>query len=525
MNLRFLVETALPPLAWCAVQRRDGGEVTVVCGAGVLRGGDWFFEGSWSGPFQSAALGTSYRFGSGAAVDETGIRYYPPSHTLGRLHLLRTAERVIVSNSLAFTLAMSGRALAPDYPFHARNLYSVRLGLTRCRKSLPLTAGRMELAYVRPLVVDRALNVRQLDPPDAPAPFADFMQYRAHIQTHLAGVIANGSDSAREVAFRPIIALSSGYDSTAGAALLAPLGCKEALSFQRARKPAPELEDGGSAVAECLGMQRHVFEWDGYKALPGLPEAEFLAALPTGEDVSFAACADLLAGRLLFVGYHGDGVWSPNKTNAPDFVRGDSSGGSMEEFRLRVGFGIVPFAFIGAAWQRRINEIASSPEMDPWRIGGDYDRPIPRRIAEEGGVPRGRFAVAKKAVAVAFALDGTGRGGPKEPLCPPSLSEYRSFRARFAPSRVANARILAAERGAALWTRVINRINWAAKRLGLKFKLKRPLRAYGLRLGRDWPVVHWALAKIAPRYAPGVQLFVDKADRPRRTRHGATPAD
>src|SRR2546427_8786426 len=34
----------------------------------------------------------------------------------------------------------------------------------------------------------------------------------------------------------------------------------------------------------------------------------------------------------------------------------------------------------------------------PWRLGSDYDRPIPRRILEEAGIPRRLFGNRKKAV-------------------------------------------------------------------------------------------------------------------------------
>src|SRR5438067_688694 len=36
--------------------------------------------------------------------------------------------------------------------------------------------------------------------------------------------------------------------------------------------------------------------------------------------------------------------------------------------------------------------------MAPWRLGSDYDRPIPRRILEEAGIPRQLFGTRKKAV-------------------------------------------------------------------------------------------------------------------------------
>ena len=66
--------------------------------------------------------------------------------------------------------------------------------------------------------------------------------------------------------------------------------------------------------------------------------------------------------------------------------------------------------------------------MKPWVLGTDYDRPIPRRILEERGVPRAAFGQVKRA-SVAM-LD---RGMPRHLLA--ALEEfYASHRRRRSPS-------------------------------------------------------------------------------------------
>jgi hypothetical protein len=40
--------------------------------------------------------------------------------------------------------------------------------------------------------------------------------------------------------------------------------------------------------------------------------------------------------------------------------------------------------------------------MRPWDVGGRYNRPIARRIIESAGIPRGTFAVHKRAGSVLF---------------------------------------------------------------------------------------------------------------------------
>jgi hypothetical protein len=55
--------------------------------------------------------------------------------------------------------------------------------------------------------------------------------------------------------------------------------------------------------------------------------------------------------------------------------------------------------------------------MRGWDVGGDYSRPIPRRIVESAGVPREAFGVSKRVTAVAF----------NEFLAPPALARYRAW--------------------------------------------------------------------------------------------------
>ena len=76
----------------------------------------------------------------------------------------------------------------------------------------------------------------------------------------------------------------------------------------------------------------------------------------------------------------------------------DLSGSSFADFRLRECFLHVPIPFMGALRHRDLNRISNSDEMRPYSIGGWYDRPIPRRIAEEGGIRRESFGHDKFAI-------------------------------------------------------------------------------------------------------------------------------
>jgi hypothetical protein len=63
----------------------------------------------------------------------------------------------------------------------------------------------------------------------------------------------------------------------------------------------------------------------------------------------------------------------------------------LHEFRLRTDFISLPVPAIGGLRQDDIHRIGLSEELGPYRVGGHYDRPVPRRIAEVAGVSRALF--------------------------------------------------------------------------------------------------------------------------------------
>ena len=77
----------------------------------------------------------------------------------------------------------------------------------------------------------------------------------------------------------------------------------------------------------------------------------------------------------------------------------------INEFRLRVGFANVALPCVGVRFLPPIAELSESAEMARFSVGGDYDRPIPRRIAEEAGLDRAAFGSAKTATAPVIVND------------------------------------------------------------------------------------------------------------------------
>jgi hypothetical protein len=118
-----------------------------------------------------------------------------------------------------------------------------------------------------------------------------------------------------------------------------------------------------------------------------------------GSYASLSLVAPTLEGTVLVTGHPGDDIWSMHdRAILPHFLApGDRllEGSSLAEFRLRVGFFWFPAAWIAAYHKEAIHRVTTAAEMRPWSVRGSYNRPIPRRIAEESGVPRSLFGQCK----------------------------------------------------------------------------------------------------------------------------------
>ncbi len=111
----------------------------------------------------------------------------------------------------------------------------------------------------------------------------------------------------------------------------------------------------------------------------------------------YLAFEDDLPAKMLVTGTWGDSIWGLGSDVPSGLPVRVLFGKSLTEFRLRVGFAHLPLPFIGGRFAESAKGLSRQPEMRRYSVGGDYDRPIPRRIVEEAGVPRGAFAQRKLA--------------------------------------------------------------------------------------------------------------------------------
>jgi hypothetical protein len=190
--------------------------------------------------------------------------------------------------------------------------------------------------------------------------------------------------------------MSSGYDSNAVAVIAREAGTSEAFTVTRARRDASNLfslDDSGASVAAQLGLrctgvdsvrQEYAFEDAAWASTGNAGDLHL-----TVFDYPKPVC-------LLFTGFRGDGIWGTNDEMVRHRRAGEPGGTRFSELRLELGVITCTPVLWGSPHQSQIRRLSSQPEMHPWTLNNDYDRPIPRRLLEEAGVKRGTFAVRKR---------------------------------------------------------------------------------------------------------------------------------
>lgn len=397
MRFRFERADGLPRLAWCAHLRAGEPVVSVRHGPWVETADNAFFEGSWNDDFEPRRFDIATTFiGTGARLSDGGVLFSTATNQIDRIYSIRKGDNLWLSNSMVFLLVEAGDEPDPNYPYYYGDLLGhYQTGLLRDVKTLPTRMGnRVQIHDYRNVLVRPELSLRRREKlvPSVPG---NFREYEELLLKTIGGVFRNASDPARRWTYRPLHTLSSGYDSTAFAAIAKQCGSTEAVTFSTVG--GASSGDSGMPIAKALNLDCTEYDLLGYRELPGCPEAEFCAACPSGNYVNLASIEAMLAGRLLLTGNGGDLFWSGrDDLNLPGLVQpwaNYTHGEAMAEYRLRAGFNVFMGPLIGAIHSEALMRIARSEEMQPWALRrGHYDRTIPRRIAEQAGVPREIFA-------------------------------------------------------------------------------------------------------------------------------------
>lgn len=426
MRFEYHLESSAPRLAWCLRINRGDPAACCVHGSWVETRPDYFAEGGWDGGLEDGRLmGNSILMGSGAIIEEDCFTVCTPSHVMECVYSMPDGEHsLLFSNSLVFLLAAAREEPDPGYMDYEGDILSITKGIRRYERFIPTLSGRkVQLHYYCNIRVDAALQTCSADKP-ACADFPDFESYHQFLLSTAAALQSNLSDPRRRKKFAPLVFCSSGYDSAACAVIAREIGCGEAVVFE-SRKGL--RSDSGFPIVKSLGYDG-IHEKQETDYLKQDVAEEFVSSGELGTAIFYAAAAAELEGRNLLSGDYGDDVWERcDKNRNAEFARLRTlPNTAMKEFRLRVGFvrSIVP-AF-GADRIFSIEKISNSTDMVPWRLNGDYDKPIPRRIVESAGIPRGSFAVRKDG-GVGNSLRFLGLSHLKKVMPPGSFQDFRGY--------------------------------------------------------------------------------------------------
>jgi hypothetical protein len=488
--LEVVSSGGLPPLAWLLDLKRP--RPMLVCGSDVEVFKDGFFEGCWAGDFAARDFGTArHVFGSGATRPSDGRWLVTTaSHLCDAVYMLERDGRYVVSNSLAFLTRWAELELPFD-PGIAARMVSVRAGVDGYERLLFQGDGwsirracfdNLEVGVGEPRWVAKpALSQR----------FMSFESYERYLLDQLRLAAANGTDPRRLGApYELTSTCSSGYDSSACAALVASLGARKAFTIVDARGGG---SDSGRHLLDRLGLRAVEVKRPPRPSGQEFTEAEFIATGMGGDEFPFAAFGPYLRRSILVTGFNGGDMWGCEGAVSRNARRHDEpAGASLAEFRLRCGFVHVPIGWIGFESQPELRRLCLSPEMAPWETGTSYERPIARRLLEERGVPRGEFGVVKRATSMTFYFASYWWSKA-------ALAELRRLEHKHLP----NIAERLAYRVGGLWKTGAFTAYFAAKRLGKQLGLAKTLDAWRDRLFPNF----WGAAYAHPRYGSMAMLW------------------
>lgn len=398
MNTHFVADDRLARLAY--VVRISADDVTIRHGRQVETHANWATDGAWDGDAMSPPSEQSYLLGTAVVVDgdRDEVMLLSSQSPIDRLLLVQLDGEVVASNSLPALLAAIDDRLDPNcVTYRTRNL-SADLGVNAAAVNYR-TLRRRTIRQLLNSVVRVRHGVVSARHRDVEGPFHSYDHYRNYLGQTVSAIVANAQDERRRHPFIARPSLSAGYDSGAVAVLAAEAGCTSAFTLLRyADESKTELVDYPGKIAERLGLELIEVERDQWRDGGAEPSMEMAAAGASFMDVALLTYERHLDATLLLVGYGGDNIWGKDNFRCyADTVQGSGHfcGRGLTEHRLSHGYILFGAPLIGHTAHPSLHRISNSAELAAWDVGGDYNRPIARRIIEDAGIRRGEFATKK----------------------------------------------------------------------------------------------------------------------------------
>jgi hypothetical protein len=378
-----------PKLAWVAYIVPGLDEVQVLHGPCVEVRGDWCAEGVWCGDFAVGDFDLTDRvFGTGVRIRGDQAVFVSSGTAMDRLWFRQSDGRLYVSNSLPALCACAGFSLVEDRRYDP--YIRADWGAAKCTRMVPGYRGEIGVAWFNNLVYD-GNELKEQGKPDTAPTFRCYQEYFDFLVDSARRVGENMRSPDRQFPVVPFGTISSGYDSPAVAVVAKHAGCQQAVTIEDSNS-LWRGSDSGIAIAKNLGLSCRSYRRTA-RVYPN--EVAIWAASGRANLLSWALFEYPQPVSAMFLANYGDAIWSRKPLRDP-YTESIIMDLSMGECRLWVGTFLCVVPYWGMRHAREINAISFSEEMAPWTLNTTYDRPIPRRILEEAGVPRGTFAVRKK---------------------------------------------------------------------------------------------------------------------------------
>jgi len=435
MRIDFIHNSGMPKLAWSAKVEPQKQTISATIGDWVEILNNGFLEGVADDNFSSSSFDrTACIFGSGAIIRGEEITFVSSAATTDYLYwtVIDDGRVVHISNSLPLLLACLNDQLDKHCLNYSEINNSIALGINNYRKSIPTNKGAVNRLMYRNLRVS-AEGIAEIDKPLAPR-FASFAEYFNYLSSSYERLAKNARDINRKRPMAIFSTQSRGYDSSAINAiakdhdidLVFTVSKGKARGLLATQDQNLEVNDDGTQICEkfglpCMQIERRALENDSEH------EALFYAAIDDNGDFNLQQIGThvtqptiLLTGSLGEIWYTASYSADKPGTINGDLVRGDLGTHGLTEVRLEAGYIQLPLSYVGATSREDILRITESLEMNPWRLGTDYDRPIPRRIAENAGLGREMFGQVKMASVLEYPA-------PRLPLNLALRSAYFDF--------------------------------------------------------------------------------------------------
>lgn len=397
-RFNYRICDTLPKLGWSMVVHNESDSIDVYTGSYVETTDNWFVSGVWDGDFQKADFQNAEFFcATGVKLENDKVVVYSPTHERQRICYMQKEDCIIFSNSIPLLMATADERPDKNCDQYEKILCSILYGTKEYIKDIPLSDGKcMKQIFCADVSVDKNMTI-SISPKAPHREFENYQDYYDSILAICCRIKENGQDNGRmQKKYLLAATASSGYDSSACAAVLYHAGCDSLMTF----KGGFYDEDSAVKIAQQIGY-KNIIERDyrAFKEKKECVDAEFCVCGDIGVYLQFVAFDDDFEGRIVSIGTSGSYIWDKTGDVNPESKRSGydfyTANLSFSEHALIQGYIVLPLPLYASTAVRSIQKVSNLPEMEPWTLHTNYDRPICRRILETAGVDGSLFGHKK----------------------------------------------------------------------------------------------------------------------------------